>query len=290
MIGRMNPVYGKEIKLRVRTVKFAITVMLYNAILAAIALLFFYVSFNASVFQLDYRNATYLYVLIVVLEGVLLAFLIPAFTAGSIAGEREKQTLDILLTTKLRPGQIIFGKLASSISMILLLVVSSLPVLSIVFSIGGVGWQSLLQFIVLVLVTGIYFGSFGMFFSTFFKKSVPATVFTYGSVLFLTGLTFVIVGVAYTLMNMNDYTTTKGIGPIILILLFNPVMTMIKMFANQFGGTAIFFNELMDIGKCPAFIEDYWFSVSLVIQFLISILMLHLAARRLDPMKRRRRS
>ena len=101
---KLNPVYGKEVKLRVRTVKFALTIFFYNLILIGIALfgfeVFFNIQWNA---QIDYSGAARVYFIITCFEAIMVIFLIPVFTAGSIAGEREKQTLEILLTTILKP-------------------------------------------------------------------------------------------------------------------------------------------------------------------------------------------
>ncbi len=75
--------------------------------------------------------------------------------AGSIAGERERQTLDMLLATKMKPWSIVLGKLESSLSSVLMLAVSSLPVLSIVFIFGGVGILELVGFVVILGVSAI---------------------------------------------------------------------------------------------------------------------------------------
>ena len=100
-----NPVYIKETKLRVRNIKFALTILFYNLILIGIAVFGFEVLFNSGMNDyVNYGTAIGLYVALVVLESVMVGFLVPSFTAGSIAGEREKQTLEILLTTTMKPS------------------------------------------------------------------------------------------------------------------------------------------------------------------------------------------
>ena len=89
-----NPVYVKETKLRVRNIKFALTILFYNLILIGIAVFGFEVLFNSGMNDyVNYGTAIGLYIALVVLESVMVGFLVPSFTAGSIAGEREKQTL-----------------------------------------------------------------------------------------------------------------------------------------------------------------------------------------------------
>ena len=142
---RINPVYGKELKMKVRSVKFALTIFLFNMMLGIVAITGFEVMFNMHLNPyVDYSGAAKVFYILVSMEILTVMFLIPSFTAGSIAGEREKQTLDILLTTTLTPGEIIMGKLMSSISMVFLLVVSSLPIISIVFTIGGIGMEDMI--------------------------------------------------------------------------------------------------------------------------------------------------
>ena len=44
-----------------------------------------------------------------VFQVILVSFIAPAFTSGQISLEREKQTLDLLVTTPLRPSAIVVG-------------------------------------------------------------------------------------------------------------------------------------------------------------------------------------
>src|SRR5690606_12847273 len=68
----------------------------------------------------------------------LILFITPGLTSGVISGERERQTLNILLTTAQSSTSIIISKLTSSISYLLLLLAASLPFYSLVFLFGGV--------------------------------------------------------------------------------------------------------------------------------------------------------
>ena len=112
---RINPIYLKEIRIGVRTKKAAIILLLYNGLLALFGLFFFYVTFDAGsryTGRINYSDILSIYVVIVAVEFALVLFTVPGLTSGAISGEREKQTLDILLTTTLSPLQIITGKLA----------------------------------------------------------------------------------------------------------------------------------------------------------------------------------
>lgn len=268
-----NPVYVKETKLRVRNIKFALTILFYNLILIGIAVFGFEVLFNSGMNDyVNYGTAIGLYVALVVLESVMVGFLVPSFTAGSIAGEREKQTLEILLTTTMKPSEIVWGKLMASISMVLLLVVSSLPVISIVFTIGGLALVDLLQFVVLVFVAALLMGSIGVWASTAIKKTVPATVFTFAGIVVLCGLA--------------ASSATLHLGPALLILLINPVVTLIEMLMCQFSGHGLIVTlERTFGGGIPDIVVDHWFVISLICQLVLTFFIMKLAAKLLDPLR-----
>ena len=290
---KINPVYAKELKLRSRTSKFAFTIIIYNAILIFIALLGFESVFNVNWNSyIDYSAASRIYFIIAGIEMVMLAFMIPAFTAGSIAGEREKQTLEILLTTTLKPEQIIVGKLMSSISMVLLLVVSSLPVISIIFTIGGVSAADLLRFLLLTFVFALYVGSMGMFASSVVKKTVQATVFTYGLGMIVCFVTAIVVFLTNLGSNLYYYNVMNGTGPwpdvteVLYILLINPAFTTINMIFDQYGAYSA-----MDMlqnglnGKLPNFVVEHWFWCSIAAQLLCTFCFVKLAAHFLNPLR-----
>lgn len=295
---KVNPVYGKEIKLRVRSAKFALTILLFNLALIAIALFGFEVFFNVNInYRIDYSGAITVYFILICLEAAMVAFLVPVFTAGSIAGEREKQTLEILLTTVLKPMQIVIGKLMSSISMVLLLVFSSLPVISIVFTIGGINMTNLMQFVLIIIVISLYIGSIGMCSSALLKKAVPATVLSFGILMIICGLTVIAVFVANTSADMYYYNVQNGSGTVPDVtwvgyfLLINPAFTMLEMVMRQYTSDNLISTLSSGLnGNIPSLFVDHWFVCSIVIQLLITCLLLFLSARFLDPLRRKEKA
>lgn len=293
---KINPVYRKEAKLRVRTIRFATMVFLYNLLLVGLVLFGFEMAFNIHWNNyIDYSRATLIYLLLIIVEMVMVIFIVPAYTAGSIAGEREKQTLDILLTTVLKPRQIILGKLSSSIGMVLLLVVSSLPVLSIVFTVGGVGVTDLIQFLVVAAIAAVFIGSIGILASCVYQKTVQATVFSFGMVLVVCVGTIAVVAVVYFLQQMYFWNVMQGRGKTpdvawtVLLLLFNPVVTMKDMVSNQYGQIEEFSQIVIAMGGLPEFVMENWLYLSLTAQILASAVLLWLAERKLDPLRKKRK-
>ena len=136
---RINPVLRNESKLSARTPKFTILLFIYIAILSA-GVLLFYNSYSEIVYTngLDLQSSVMLYFGMAIGQAVLLMFIVPALTSTAICSEREKQTLDMLLSSKLTPFQIIIGKLSSSSTKVIMLIICTMPMYAICGLIGGV--------------------------------------------------------------------------------------------------------------------------------------------------------
>lgn len=301
---RINPVYKKELKTSVRTVRMSLVILGYNFIMALIGLISFYFTFRDGYYDtIDFGDVLQIYILLAVIEFGLVLFVVPAFTASSISGERERQTLEILLTTKLSPYQIIRGKLLASVSSILLLIFSSLPILALVFGAGGIRLPDLIEFLVFCVVTAFFVGSIGIFYSTIFKKTVPSTVATYGTVVGLLLGTMGII-IAANMISVNNYDTQfyragaegvyspPGVGPLILILMVNPAVSLVSLLSGQFGSAGYLRDYLSQFGKLEEAVYTHWYGISILIQMVISVFLLFLSSRRLNPIgkKKKRRS
>ncbi|WP_054672728.1 ABC transporter permease subunit [Calditerricola satsumensis] len=132
----LQAVLAVELRRRVRSRRLAWLLSGYLAAIGAIILGYLDVSTGPdAVFSATSRE---LFSLLSTLQLVMVLFLTPAVTAGTISGERERQTLNLLLTTNLTAAEIVVGKLVSSLSFLALLVVASLPLYAIVFVYGGV--------------------------------------------------------------------------------------------------------------------------------------------------------
>ena len=281
-----------------RSFRTALILFGYNGILALFGLFAFYVTFEYDSRYggtVDYAAILRIYAIITAAEFGLVLFTVPALTAASISSEREKQTLEILLTTKLTPFQIILGKLASSISMIILLAFSSLPILAIVFTIGGVTLKDFTEFMLLIVSTAIFIGSIGIFFSTLLKKTTSATVSTYG-VLMVLGLGTLAILWAIRIIveiKMNQFSSgaiykpDPDIGNWILILLMNPAVTFLSMIEAQIGTGSRVTDFFAHFGTISMNIQKYWFFISIILQLVVSFILLGCSAKLLDPLQER---
>jgi ABC-type Na+ efflux pump permease subunit len=69
---------------------------------------------------------------------LFLVFVTPGLSADLVASERRTGNLEVLLSTPLRPGGILAGKMLSRVSLLLVIVASSFPAISVTLLFGGV--------------------------------------------------------------------------------------------------------------------------------------------------------
>ncbi len=120
-----------------------------------------------------------LYYLLSLLQLFLIIFITPAFTATSINGERERQTFDLLLCSRLSPLSLMSGKLLAGLTNAVLLVAASIPLFSLVFFFGGVSPAQAMSALAVYIVTVIVIGTFALLCSTLFPRPAISTVMSY---------------------------------------------------------------------------------------------------------------
>ncbi len=113
------------------------------------------------------------------IELFTISFIAPALTAGAISSERERQTYDLLRTTLLSARSLVLGKLASSLSYIVLLLSAALPLQSLAFLFGGVTVEEVLIGNLLLVITAITLSAVGLLFSSFTKHTLVSTILAY---------------------------------------------------------------------------------------------------------------
>ncbi|MEK9200254.1 ABC transporter permease subunit [Lysinibacillus halotolerans] len=206
-----NPVLLKELKLRFRAFKSFSGLMFYLAVLCIFVAGFLLIrtQFTGTNFFRPDDSFT-MFAVLSVLQMGLVMFITPGLTAGAISTEREKQTLNILLTTTQSSTQIIIGKLLSSVAFLVLMLLAGLPLYSLVFLFGGVSPSQFVTIFLLYLITLVAIGSIGIMFSTITKKTIVSMIATYGAMIFLGGITafFFFMGVSMEQMSMGMSTVT----------------------------------------------------------------------------------
>jgi ABC-type transport system involved in multi-copper enzyme maturation permease subunit len=114
--------------------------------------------------------------------------LTPLCTAGAIADEKERRTLDFLLATDLTNREIVLGKLAARLANLGLVLLTPLPILALTELWGGIDPQTVLTGFILTAVTMLLLGSISMFTSVVLPRTlhaIPAAYAPLSAVAFL---------------------------------------------------------------------------------------------------------
>lgn len=174
----INPIFQKEIRSEIfgRGTLFLRLIIQISMFLSVVFLTFLYLG-KEHVF-VDY----------LIIFTMLVA---PAFACNTFTQERERGTLDLLMTTLIRPGQIIAGKFLAcmrlsifltglvGVTMCFYLFVGADPPAQRVFY--------LLVYLAIILVTIVFETSLAMFFSLAFRSTVHSMISTYTTLLLLFG-------------------------------------------------------------------------------------------------------
>ena len=233
-----NPVVLKELRGRMRGPRAFVVLTVYLLLMSLFVTLLYMVyvvstnnAYNGTSSQMVGK---FVFGAVVGIELLLVCFIAPAFTAGAISGERERQTFDLLQTTLLSARSLVLGKLASALSYIFLLLIAAFPLQSLAFLLGGVAPEEVLIATGLLVATAWLFGASGVFFSSLMRRTLGSTVLTYAFALMATlGLPLILIAIL-PLTNIFFYNSSPG--PVLeavliyglgLLIAINPIATAI---------------------------------------------------------------
>ena len=171
------------------------------------------------------------------------------------------------------------GKLISVVSKLLIYVISSLPVLALIFTMGGAGLADLMMYMLLILLTSLYIGSFGVLMSVIFRKTSTAMAVTYIWIMFIALGT-----ISVALMsNAIVPSSNNSLSP---VLLLNPVITLFSLLDAQIGLPEIV-GSYIKFENNTSFVMNNWLMLSISVQFVVTVINVLLATHFLNPFRGR---
>jgi ABC-type transport system involved in multi-copper enzyme maturation permease subunit len=180
----------------------------------------------------------------------------PVFSAGSVTSERERETLELLLTTIISPWQILWGKLLSGLRVSSVLTSFLLWPLLLACIMVPYFWSNLLSilaYVGIVAMTCLTTACVALFSSVFFKKTATSLMTTY--------LVIVLLFCAPLAMNFfaNTFFTNSPVTPVIRSL------TGTSPFAAAFFVPLEFNTPEMDdlVGSWPHVFSYFVFSATM---------------------------
>jgi ABC-type transport system involved in multi-copper enzyme maturation permease subunit len=111
-------------------------------------------------------------------QGFLLALAAPAFAAGAICDEKNRGTLQYLLTTDLLSGHIVLGKLLARCAQVALLAVAALPLVCFMGVFGGLALPAICAVSFVTAAQLFTLSAAAILASVWTRKTVEAAVIT----------------------------------------------------------------------------------------------------------------
>ena len=178
MPDNANPIYDKEMRSEIfgqgtLMLRLAIQISMMLAIPMMATFLFFY------------PNRAGWYICYVILFNILIG---PVFSAGSVTSERERQTLDLLLTTTIGWWEILWGKLLSGLRVSSVLSGFLLfPVVLATCLVPEIRSNIVIVacYLVIFALTCLTTAMLALFCSTVFRKTTTSLIVTYSLILIL---------------------------------------------------------------------------------------------------------
>lgn len=287
---RGNPVVVKELRGRMRGKRAFVTLTLYLALVTfviGITYLLYWASYNYSAsVTLPTASARQafgktIFAIVLGLELIWACVVSPALTSNSITTEREHQTYDLLRTTTLSPGALVWGKFMSGFVFVLLMLFATLPLQSLAFLFGGVTPEEVLVTSLVIVMTAAGFCALGVFCSSLFKRTGPSS-----GVAFATTLIWVIVVpiVVYVIFTSASYSN-RSLTPMSpqdsarlalmmwYLISFNPIATIIATETVAVQSPSIWTYNLSAANGIQYSVLSPWV-LYVVLSLLISVILL----------------
>ena len=167
-----NPVYDKEIRSEIFSQgTLMLRIVIQVSMLLAIPLM-------AICLYIKPEWAAW-YIAYVVVFNMLVG---PVFSAGSVTSERERQTLDLLLTTTITPWRILWGKLIAGFRVSSVLTMFLLWPVVLACAMVAAYWENILPvfaYVTIVLLTCVNTAVLALFCSVVFRKTSISLMTTY---------------------------------------------------------------------------------------------------------------
>ncbi len=233
---RWNPIVKKDLQVAARSMRLSWALFAYELVLTiAFLLALAMIQSMSNSFYSDnnvYSYLIYLFPVLAVSQVCIVALIVPVITASSISGERERQTLDLMLTTCMSPFAIVLGKVMSAVLRILFFVAAGMPAMALAFVAGGLGWSNLFYFVMTIILLSVFSGSIGIFCSAICKRSITAVILSFV-------FYFLIYILSFFPLWLGALWNGK-LGESMLILLFNPIIFFEEFFMQVMTGESFF--------------------------------------------------
>ncbi|MBQ7636498.1 MAG: ABC transporter permease subunit [Lachnospiraceae bacterium] len=306
-----NAVFLKDVSIRSKKKRLAVSFFALNLIASMVFMLILMLTNGnfANYSNVDIQSFSWIYDGFIIIECAMICIMAPMETGPAISNERERQTLDVLLTTNMSHFDIILGKYLSSALYMLLTLVSLLPFQAVVLIYGGISLGQLFAVMLSQIITIMYLSSFGIYFSTVIKKSSRASAVNLCVVFLIVAGSALLCVIARVIGELNIsynssvHTSTYNIFNTgewsYLLLYLNPATTVFDVldklvgfggvFSSNYNGMATIIDETAHVLDPNNFFIKHWAPIGFTLQMVTACLMLRRSASKLNSVKRRKK-
>lgn len=173
-----------------------------------------------------------------------IAFVAPAVTAGTIAEERDRRTIEYLFATDLTNAEIVLGKLASRLLHTAAFLLVALPILALAQLFGGIGTEMMIRAFVIALATLVAVASLSMAVSVWTRRGRDAILRVY--VILVALWTLPILAQAIAFGNPAVYAWIQPINQVFVES--NPFYLLFERLVGGGGGWPVVLGLLRNLG------------------------------------------
>ncbi len=176
----MNPILQRELGQRLRSGRTLAVGLGYLALLGWIV---WWLWPEQGVYSLSAQASRTLVLLFATAQTLAMLLLAPAFSAVAIVSEKEANSYDLLFASRLRPMDIVAGKLLAALAMLFIFLALSAPFFAACFLLGAVSAAEALKLYGLAALSAVAAGLIGLTISSRSRNSQSALIRSYLAVM-----------------------------------------------------------------------------------------------------------
>ncbi len=251
-----NPIFRKELKTTIRDPK---TIAMILGFVALLSMIIVFLWPKTGVYSQRSGAGMQVFSIFLLSNLTLILLVVPALVSPSITSEREANSYELLFTSLLTPGEILRGKLFSSLGMVLLVVLVSLPISALCSLSGGIAPSLLFRAIMIIVTSAMTYGMLSLAISSLCRSTFTSLISSYLSVIFFAGCTWL---PAALVNNKRFAIVVAGIRTLspfdAMISILFPTRYQQSYFSDFAGKNPYFFFYLFLIGNLIIFGICLW--------------------------------
>ena len=178
MFVRDNPVLHRELMINLRTNRSFVMLFFFQLVLASVVYFAWPTETRLDLSEKSQANRE-LVDFFFLGQFVIASLLAPSFAAGSICGEKERLTYEMLLASPLSTLAVTWGKWMASVTHLLLIMAASLPIVMLCIPLGGVSPLEVMGGYFGMTVCLLVFSLISLTCSSIFSRTSSALVTSY---------------------------------------------------------------------------------------------------------------